>query len=48
MKLLFQLREKILINETVNISNKEVSDYTQKGSIKANWKVVTLYMKNEI
>ena len=31
--MLFQLREKVLINDTVNILNREVFDYAQKDSI---------------
>lgn len=31
--MLFQLREKVLTNDTVNILNREIFDYAQKDSI---------------
>ena len=45
IKLLFQLTEKVLLNETIILSNREVYDYERKDS--TNGKSIINFMINE-
>ena len=45
IKLLFQLTEKVLLNETKNISNREAFDYEHKDS--TNGKSIINFMINK-
>ena len=45
IKLLFQLTEKVLLNETIILTNREVYDYERKDS--TNGKSIINFMINE-